>query len=588
MTVMKNIKYFGISLLMTFAFVSCDDYLDINTNPDSPTNFSVSVEHRLPALEYVLLHCYGGSGHLSSLIGQQIMTSFDTYGNRNNRFNILARWTPNGNGAESYRPYTPIYQEFYTNAGTNLQDLYDKAEKENAYHYMATVKFFRAIGFMLMTDLYGETIHTQAFNGTINGQFDDGKTIFEGALRELDEAIALFKQTQPAGATPLAKGDWWNDGDAGKWLKMCYGFKARWLNNLSKKSSLYKPDDILAAIENAPKSNLESTIVKHEDAGTGIEFPNIGDPNMTSIAYSWLTYWGDSKSFFVTKWYADLLTDFDGKGIVDPRAWKLIPAVQNTLTSAWELSDGVDTRTNVRNDGSYDKSTINAGNGWTLTSTDGNHYVALTSPGIVTTTTKEKDADGTHYINSGTFYTRPDAPTTLMTYSEMCFIKAEILFNKGDKPGAFTAYKDGIQAHFDLLNTKLAEYGTTDNISKQIIPQTDIDTYLNSAAVGTSGDLTLGKIMQQKYIALGFSHQNWNDQRRYDYKSDVYRGWTPPYEHTNAVSKDPAFPNSGDMFRRFQQCYIEINNNNISVEKSHPHALLQDIFSFPVWWDIAE
>ncbi|KAA6307638.1 hypothetical protein EZS27_040691, partial [termite gut metagenome] len=34
---MKKIKYLGISLLMVFALFSCNDYLDINVDPNNPS-----------------------------------------------------------------------------------------------------------------------------------------------------------------------------------------------------------------------------------------------------------------------------------------------------------------------------------------------------------------------------------------------------------------------------------------------------------------------------------------------------------------------------------------------------------------------
>src|SRR5690606_42093344 len=80
-----------------------------------------------------------------------------------------------------------------------------------------------------------------------------------------------------------------------------------------------------------------------------------------------------------------------------------------------------------------------------------------------------KWSDGT-VAASGTFYSRPDAPTHLLTYSEMCFIKAEVLFKSGDKAGAFNAYKEGIKAHIELMNAKLTTYANV-NPSKSPMSQ---------------------------------------------------------------------------------------------------------------------
>src|SRR5699024_11794226 len=86
--------------------------------------------------------------------------------------------------------------------------------------------------------------YTEALGEAITPVFDDGKTIFEGCLQDIDEAIEYFNREQPVLATPLDKGDSWNNGDVNKWIKMCYGLKARWLNNLSKKTSIYDADEI--------------------------------------------------------------------------------------------------------------------------------------------------------------------------------------------------------------------------------------------------------------------------------------------------------------------------------------------------------
>jgi hypothetical protein len=164
----------------------------------------------------------------------------------------------------------------------------------------------------------------------------------------------------------------------------------------------------------------------------------------------------------------------------------------------------------------------------------------------------------------------------------MCFIKAEVLFRQGQTDQAFAAYKEGIKAHIDLMNEKLIAGDV--NIAKKAITDAERDDYLNSAAVGTSADLTLGKIMMQKFIALSFSNQNWNDMRRMDYSPSIYRGWAEPYERTSN-NNDKRWIPAGKQYRRLGYVSHEFNYNNDNLAASHPHALLDDIRSFPVWWD---
>lgn len=563
---MNNIRKLGVTFLMILTLFACSD-LDINVNPDTPTSALGGPETNLPAMQFFMGHIHGTTGFFTALINQQI-----TLSNRGDRYGSLAEWTANNNTCSVYP-----YQIFFIGAGGSFQDLYVKAQNEGAYHYMAVVKLFRAAGFMIMADVYGEMPYTEALGEKLNPIFDDGKTIFEGCLKEVDEAIELFKKTQEPGATPLSAGDSWNGGDVSKWIKLCYGLKARWLNNLSKKTDLYDPDEILACLDNAPKSNSESTVINHE-FGDGSNVDNIwGDPVAASYAYIWLVNW--SRVYYPTKWYVDLLTNFDGRGVVDPRANKLVPMAQSGVTKQWFRTKGVNMQSNIRlswiPSGTYNAVTKK----WTGDST----VISYTAEGPANPSFKSAADDGT-IVNSGTFYVRPDGPTHLLAYPEMCFIKAEILFRKGDKPGAFTAYKDGIKAHMDLMNEKLNVWNDPVNISKQPISQADITNYLNSVAVGTADNLTMGKIMMQKFIALSFSNQNWNDMRRFDYSPDIYKNWAEPFERTSGANDKKWIP-SGKQFRRFRQSSLEINYNSDNVKTSHTKSLDDNIWSCPVWFD---
>jgi hypothetical protein len=548
--------------------------LDINTDPDSLSSSSGNLAARLPGMQFWMGHTHQTTGFFTAMINQQI-----TLSNRGaDRYGSLAEWTAANATASTYP-----YQAFFVGAAGTFADVYAMAEKEGASHYMGVVKLFRAMGFMVMLDVYGEMPYTEALGVEINPVYDDGKTIFNGALAELDEAIALLKQPQQGGAKTLKEGDAWNSGDVNKWIKLAYGMKARYLNNLSKKSDLYNPTAILEALNNAPQSNADNTVINHEYANGAVSDNLWGDDIKTNYTYIWLLNW--SRVYYPTKWYVDLLTDFDGKGIVDPRANKLVPSAQIKGGTEWFRTPGVDMRTDIRTGtnwrgpGVYDAATKK----WTVTATTDSTVISLQTKGIHSPSYRDVAEDGT-ILNTGTFYVRPDAPTHLLCYPEMCFIKAEVLFRQGQTGPAFTAYQEGIKAHIDLLNEKLATYSAGGNIAKEPITVADRDAYLSSAAVGTAADLTLGKIMQQKFIALSFSNQNWNDMRRLDYSPAIYRGWAEPYERTSN-SNDKKWIPAGKQYRRLGYVSHEYNYNNANLAASHPHALLDDIRSFPVWWD---
>lgn len=579
-------------VIAVFSLVGCQkSWLDINEDPNTPSNTVASVKSRLPWVQHYYLYAQGTAGVRAATVTQQL-----TYVSSSAHQSMSAGWNPVAGMS------TTPYQFFFVGCASNLQDLETKAAAEEAFHYMAAAKTIRAMGFMLMTDWYGEMPYTEALSSVITPKFDDGKTIFEGCLKEIDEAIALFQKQQPASATPLSAGDSWNGGDVNKWLRLCHGLKARWLNNLSKKSS-YNPDAILQALANAPQSNADGTTILHQDVASD----NVGDvlfsdPLKSSIVFDNL---GMNTNFRLTKWYEDMLVNFDNRGIEDPRADKLLPWAEFGTPKTFVRTKGVDMQSPIRTQSGPISPSYNAtdaaitANGravaphsWYINNANNARwgdtvYVSMKSSSIgynQDVTDIYKWADGT-VAASGTFYSRPDAPTHLLSYAEMCFIKAEVLMKKGDKAGAFTAYKQGIEAHIASMNEKLVTYGQV-NPSKSPMTQDKIDRFLNEG-IGSAADITLGKIMLQKFIAMSFTQQNWNDMRRYDYQSSVYPGWAKPYEYTVTAAAQNKIP-MGKEFRRVRQVSHEINYNAQNVKESNPHALSDDVWSYPVWWDTAD
>ncbi len=197
---------------------------------------------------------------------------------------------------------------------------------------------------------------------------------------------------------------------------------------------------------------------------------------------------------------------------------------------------------------------------------------------------------------TGTFFARPDSDSDILTYAEMCFIKAEVYLRQGNAPDAFTAYRAGIQASFDRMQSKLNEWQSAGTINPDQKPmnQADITAYLASAAVVQSAaSLTMADIMQQKLIALGLNFQNWNDMRRFNFSAGnigsfgvVYRDFKRPYEFTatnimtGTSPSDPTY-----WFRRFSHSTHESNYNNEQLMASNPLAMQDAIWSDPVWWD---
>jgi hypothetical protein len=539
------------------------------------------------------------------------------------------------------------YQGWFVYCAANLQPLIDKATAEEAWHYVGAAQLIHAWGFFLMLDLYGEMPYTEALGKSISPKYDDGKTIYYGCLDMLDKAIENLSKAQPATSTSLSSGDIWNGGDVQKWIKLAYGLKARWLNNISKKKSEYDPAAILAALDKAQQSVTDNTTMRYINSDMSANAGIVVALQFTNVS-------GTGQR--LSKWYTDLLTNefTGGSGIQDPRATRIIPSAEFTGPNGkeWRLSKGVDLiNSDIRLDGGPVAFEIRAtkpgetthpsgltaagteaakndptyANRWYTTSTKTSRqgdsvYVSIysdrldwiTSNGFLEPEAKDDryyasryngmrwnnpafDPDRDINVNStGSFYIRGDAHAHLVSFHEMCFIKAEVLFRQGQKGAALQAYKDGIRAHMEAMNEKLKDYPQV--LGKEMISAAEINAFLSSAAVAQNeAELTMAKIMQQKQISMSMTMQNWTDMRRFDYSKPgefgvVYPDFGRPYEF-NATGQQcypSTDPNNVRYWpRRMQQCPHEVNYNSENLKDSNRDALERRILSCPTWWDCA-
>lgn len=201
--------------------------------------------------------------------------------------------------------------------------------------------------------------------------------------------------------------------------------------------------------------------------------------------------------------------------------------------------------------------------------------------------------------STGSFQVRPNSDFEVLTYHEMCFIKSEIYMRKGDKTKALAAYKEGIKAHMDMMQTKLEEWKAAGYDNKDMWPMdnSEITAYMASDAVcQDEGSLTMADIMLQKYLAMGCSAENWNDMRRFNYSAGnigsfgvVYPGYQrgPLFagqaEITGTSPTDPMY-----WMRRWRlPATLELQYNATNAGAANSKAFETNIWCYPIWWDCA-
>lgn len=373
-------------------------------------------------------------------------------------------------------------------------DIYDMiafAEEAEASEYIGAGKVLMALNMGLAVDAFGDIPYSEAFDfSTITPKYDDDKEIYTVIFNLLDEGISELKKDSDALALDNSS-DFLHGGDKDAWIKTAYGLKARFLNHLSK-TGQYDPDAVLTALSNSYTSNADDA-----------ELSNFQTRN------PWNQVARDNENLLLDGWLSEhFMRALNGKtfGIFDPR----LPLITQPTPEGEYI--GTPNGAGRRGDG----------------------------------TTQEEV-----YVTTTGFYSSEKSPLVVLSYSELKFIEAEALFRKGDKPGAYEAYKDGIRA----------------NMEKMGVDEGDIDNYMSHSSVEVGlTNFSLETLFKEKHIALYLQPESWVDARRIDYKykdMEVPEGLNPDLQ--------------GQFIRRLDYPDSEYQRNAAGM----PEVKLSD----RLWWD---
>ncbi|MHA4808622.1 SusD/RagB family nutrient-binding outer membrane lipoprotein [Flavitalea flava] len=481
---MKNyIKYMdkGIAAILFSGLmlsVSCKKYLDVNKDPNNPS--VVSAANRL-------VGAITTSNGAAMWRGAREVAAITQYGCAKTR-----------NNAETWRMTSAYFlmQNTYVWSMPNCVDMINLGRTEGSPVFMGAGETLLAVNFGLLTDQLGSIVVDDFYNGTsqlnLLPKFQDQQTVYLRLDSLLNAAISHLSETNNKTTLNSAGGDIIYKGDASKWKRFAWALKARYLNHLSKKTSLYNAQKIIEACSNAfngdgmdaefahlhvdpnQNTNLDTDRNPWFSWG-GFDTGGITDPNNPNYNPRYLSW----SQFFV-----NMLTSFPVTNnlYTDPRIGKIMQPA---------LSDG-----QYRGQRSGGKLTGGQG---------------LLPDGQPGDATKTNANDFGRFSNSG-FYTNETSATAFITYSEVKFIESEARLRSGDSPGALAAYEEGVKS----------------NMRKMGVSVTDINTYwaaqLADGLNAHFSDLTQGlsHIMRQKYIALCLNPETWVDMRRADYSQDIY------------------------------------------------------------------
>lgn len=502
---MKKIFIQGSLLTaLVVSSVSCSKKIDeayLNPNAD----FRAPVESLLPQIISAMAANYAGHGpmHDARYVGAYIQ-NWHFFGTNSN-FDRMGH--TNADIAQS------VWRMHYYDIGQNNQKMIEWGIEEKKWDYVGVGKAIEAWSWLTTTDYHGEVILKEAFRvNQTTFKFDPQQDVYEHVRKLCFEALDYLNRTgDGVSQQNLAKGDaFFYNGDVNKWKKFVYAVLARYHNHLSNKTGLYKPDSVIYYGQRAITSVADNALVKF--AGGPIGAPNnfFGPLRGNLAANNNVNPTAIRQGAYIANLMSGRNPAFNN--VSDPRAVYLLRLNTNNTFVGVPLNGGqtalgaTDRPENfwgVRQDGSVAATLIN---------------VAPSS-----------DAQS-RFIFTNT------APFPVITSAEVHFMIAEAAHRSGNKGLALTAYREGISQHFDMLTST---YNANIPAGREITPAVKAAFLANTAVVpATAAELTLQKIMMQKYIAMfGYGVlETWGDMRRYHYTDadpevtgqQVYAGFIPP------------------------------------------------------------
>ncbi|BBD46547.1 SusD/RagB family nutrient-binding outer membrane lipoprotein [Petrimonas sp.] len=292
---MKKILYY--LLLTIVVFTSCNDWLDINKDPNRATEVDPDVLFGY-AITSWSANRTGGDSYIPLVFAAQTMATAGNFGWGNDDVYDISPYST-GN----------TWKLYYATAGTNIFSAINLAEASTPKQpwIAAQGKIVRAMLMYEATMLYGDVPFSEAWKDDIDyPKFDAQKDILTNLLGLLDEAIADAKTPAADGLKSITGSDLYYQGDMKKWIRLANSMKMR---------------IAMTMVDADPEktSVIADLISKNEmmaSAADNMEFPFFNTPGKENPKFGILKKYAGSQNlfFFANSHVVDIL-----KPTNDPR-----------------------------------------------------------------------------------------------------------------------------------------------------------------------------------------------------------------------------------------------------------------------------
>lgn len=469
---------------------SCKKYLDINSDPDTPQQpdpTSVMLAMYPAAADAVQFDGMWLGGYTQMFHARSVGTTIDA-------LNDFDKHGYNSFTADRAARY---WRQAYYGLGKNLEYCISEGTRKKQWTVVGAAQALKVYIFLSTTNMHGEIIWSQAFNeDSIFFRYDNQDAVYRG-LDSLSRVaiVNLSRGTEVDPASqPLSRGDYVYNGDPAKWTKFTYGLMARIYNALTSKAEYISQyaDSVIKFTGLSMSSGADDFLIPHDASRNA-------DANIFGT-------FRDNLSLVRQSDYIVRLLDgrvFTGANTIfanrDPR-------ISHMLSASADTTNG---------NGGYRGAIAGSGD-----INNANVNTRIRVPVLWGDSLNANPGAANFAARPGKYLFQNKAVCPLMTYSEIQFMQAEAYLRKNNSASAYTAYRNGINGHFDFINRGAYPRSNVILYNTVSITAPQRATYLASGNVKqAAAALTLGDILQQKFIALwgwGFV-ETWVDQRKVHY-----------------------------------------------------------------------
>ena len=171
---------FGLFLLLPLFMSSCKDWLDVNQDPNNPTN--VAPEFVLPAAQASVAGVIGGDFAIVGGLWAQHWT----------QSHVSSQYKTLDSYALSRSDYDVAWTELYAGGLNDLQVIRTQSSESGNWNLYLIATATQMYTYQILADFFDKIPMSEALMGALNQtpHYDNGEMVYDQLIASLDEALA--------------------------------------------------------------------------------------------------------------------------------------------------------------------------------------------------------------------------------------------------------------------------------------------------------------------------------------------------------------------------------------------------------------